>query len=232
MDNSINLSIIVPAYNEEDSISSVIESIEKAVIQNIAKFELIVVDDGSTDRTVDIAQRFADKNKIRLFRHTANLGMGRAITTGVMHASFPFIIDIPCDNQFNSNDIPRFIEKINSADIVVGYRENKATTPKRKFYSWFNLMLLNILFGLDLNDPTWVKMFRRDVFDKIKLESDGFFWETEILVKAKELGFRIKEVKSNMLPRSRGISKGDSIFRAMDVFLAMMRLWLGKKIHK
>lgn len=223
--NRIELSIILPAYNEQDSLKLVVKSVLDVVIPLIPNFEIIIIDDGSTDRTAEIAAELSQSPHIRFFQHPQNLGMGKAIKTGINNARFPLIMDIPCDYQFDSRDIPKFMDKIKMEDIVVGYRFKKNESFQRRFYSNFNLILLNLLFGLKLKDPTWVKMFRRGICEKINLESDGFFWETEILIKAKNHGFKIGEVPTNAQTRYSGISKGSNMLRALDVFFSMLMFW-------
>lgn len=232
LNDKISLSIILPAYNEQDNLETVIKSVSDVIISVTDDFEIIIIDDGSTDETGEIAEALSRYPNVKFFQHKINLGMGKAIKTGISNARFPVIMDIPCDHQFNSRDILKFVDKIKTADIVVGYRLNKVRSFRRKIYSDFNLMLLNLFFGLKLKDPTWVKMFRRSVFDEVKLESEGFFWETEVLVKAKARGLKIEEVPTYMQPRLTGISKGNNILRAMDVFFSILGFWLRYKIFK
>jgi len=227
LDEPEGVSIILPAFNERNNLKTVVESVVASVASNANAYEVIIVDDGSSDGTDAVAQSLTAMQGVKLFRHEANLGMGEAVKTGIRHAVFPIVMDIPCDNQFNAQDIVPFIEKIKTADIVVGYRVNKTQGFKRKFFSGFNILLLKAFFGLTLKDPTWVKMFRKKIFDTIKMESKGFFWETEVLVKAKAQGLTIEEVPTIMQPRLSGKSKGNSFFRAFDVFLSM--LWLKVK---
>ncbi|MEW6075464.1 MAG: glycosyltransferase [Candidatus Omnitrophota bacterium] len=233
MDRRINpevpagVSIILPAFNEKNNLKTVVESVIASIAPNANTYEVIIVDDGSRDGTDAVARSLTGLRGVKLFRHEANLGMGEAVKTGIRHAEFPILMDIPCDNQFNAQDIVPFIDKIKTADIVVGYRVNKAQGFRRKLFSGFNILLLKAFFGLALKDPTWVKMFRKKIFDTIQIESRGFFWETEVLVKAKAQGFKIEEVPTTMQPRLSGESKGNSFFRAFDVLLSMLRLKIG-----
>ncbi|RJO64007.1 MAG: glycosyltransferase family 2 protein [Candidatus Omnitrophota bacterium] len=220
----VGVSIILPAFNERNNLKTVVESVIASVACAVNTYEVIIVDDGSNDGTGEVARLLTSLPNVKFFRHEANLGMGEAVKTGIRHAVFPIVMDIPCDNQFNAKDILSFIEKIKVADIVVGYRINKAQGFRRKFFSGFNILLLKVLFGLRLKDPTWVKMCRKQIFDSIGIESKGFFWETEVLVKAKNQGLRIEEVPTTMQPRLSGQSKGNSFFRAVDVLFSMLRL--------
>jgi len=226
------LSVILPAYNESGNIPVVVGSVMKAMASMVDDYEIIVVDDGSTDSTGAVAGSLTKNGKVRVIHHTHNRGMGAAVRTGFKQARFELVIDIPADNQFDPLDIEALLKKNKEtdADIVVGKRPKVKKPLMRRFYSNTNRMLLSLLYGLRIEDPTWVKLFKKNVFNTIKIEADGFFWESEVLVKAKIAGLKIVSQEVGMHPRLLNQSKGNSLFRAIDVFLEMLKLWFKVRV--
>lgn len=197
------LSVIIPAYNEEKNIKEVISRLEKLKIKGIKK-EIIVIDDGSTDKTTDRVLGFKD---VKLIRHEKNRGKGAAIRTGIKNSSGDFIIIQDADLEYSPKDIPRLLEKILEWDVVYGSRfkgkiENMSFSHfiGNKFLSFF----LRVLYNTKISDmETCYKMFKREAVEDIKLESKGFEIEPEITVKLLKKGYKIKEVPITYKGRKR-----------------------------
>lgn len=228
------LSVVIPVYNEEENLKNAINSIISAIKDRIEDFEIIIVNDGSTDRSFEIAESASKQyRQIRVFGHTKNLGQGTALITGYAQCRKDYVTYMPADGQVNPEELISMLEAAEGTDIVITFRSNRFD------YSFFRLVnslayiaLNQILFGLNYKDINWVHMYNRRIFEKVRVRSKGVFMLGEILVKAKRAGFTIKEIPSTYYPRKSGKAKGG---RPKSVFTAikeMFRLWWKIEIMK
>ena len=208
------LSIFFPFWNEEDNIASVVERALVIAPTVAEKFEILIIDDGSSDKTPEIAEKLARKHEnIRCIRHSVNRGYGAALKTGFENAKYDPVVFTDGDLQFNFSQVTKFIEQIDSADIVIGYREKR----KDKFFRHILMALLKIwdfiFFRFHVRDiDCGFKMFRRSALEAIMpLRSEGAMITTEILAKAHAKKLRIKEVGVTHYPRKFGESSGGNI---------------------
>lgn len=206
------LSILMPAFNEEETIAEIVRKIDSVPLEKkgISK-ELIIVDDGSTDRTVEIVRRLQKKYcYIRFFRHKRNRGKGGAIKTAIKHASGHVMIVQDADLEYDPMDYFRCVLPIiqGRAKVVYGSRRLKKSNRKHSSISFYIggmgiTLIFNILFLTRLTDePTCYKTFRSDVIKRIRIDGDKFDWEPEVTAKIVKRGIRIKEVPISYYPRS------------------------------
>jgi len=201
------VSIIVPAFNEEATIGEVLRRILKAKIPY--PFEILVIDDGSQDKTSEKARQF----RVKLLCHPENLGKGRALRTGIVQAAGEIIIWQDADLEYFPRDIPKLIHPIiqGSTDVVYGSRFAGKSGGMSLSHFLGNKILTwatRILFNYPLTDmETGYKAFRREVIDHIELTSDGFEIEPEVTAKVLNNGFRIIEVPINYRYRVKGKTK-------------------------
>jgi glycosyltransferase involved in cell wall biosynthesis len=204
-----NISVVFPVYNEEENIEFCI-IVAYAILKELVKnFEIIVVDDGSTDRTKEICLELVNKlNNFRLISKEKNEGYGYALRDGFKVAKFELLFFSDSDRQFDIANIKDLLEYIDNYDIVVGFRKKRQDSLKRRFLSWGYNILVKIFFKLNVRDIDCAfKLFRKKVFDEIRIESRQYFVNTEILAKARKIGFRIKEIGVSHFPRYEGESK-------------------------
>lgn len=210
------LSIIVPVFNEERTIESVIEKIKSVKLRNILK-EIIIVDDFSTDKTKSVIRKF-DKNNVKVFYHKKNCGKGAAIRTGLKNSTGNIILIQDADLEYDPKEYRRLLEPIitNKASIVYGSRLKVIKKNLKKMYklNYFGNILLssitNLLYGAVITDmETGYKVFRSDVIKNINLKAKGFELEPEITAKVLKKGYRIKEVPIDFNPRK--IEEGKKI---------------------
>lgn len=196
----MKISIIVPAYNEAVNIPFLVEEFD-IFIKNHKNYEVIVVDDGSEDGTVDIVQEHK-RSYLKVIRHKRNLGKTQAIISGAKIAGGDIIVVFDADLQYDPNDIPKLIGLVkNGADVATGWKQGKY--DKRFVSNLYNYWARR-LFKLDVHDMNSIKAFRKEILDVIPLRKD---WHRYIVPLAKEAGFKIAEVKVNLRPRKYGIPK-------------------------
>lgn len=224
------LSIFFPFWNEEDNIEQVVLSAVKTARSIASKWEIIIVDDGSSDNTLKIAANLAKREKgIRLLSHGHNRGYGAAIRSGLDNASYKTIVFTDGDGQFDFSEVTKFIDKIDNSDIVIGFRK------KRRDSNIFRrLLLMNLLKFWDLilfrfyfrDIDCGFKMFRKDAIDKlVPLRSEGAMITTEILAKAKKKNLKISEVGVTHYPRTKGTQTGANFPVIMRAVLESFVLW-------
>jgi glycosyltransferase involved in cell wall biosynthesis len=233
---STSLSIVLPAYNEEANVKSAVESVSAVAQQLGTDYEIILVNDGSTDRTGEIARELAQRvPHFRLVEHHPNRGYGGALKAGFAAATQDLIAFVPSDNQFVFGEIERFLEQIDRADIVCGYRANRQDDAIRKFNALGWNTLVRLLFGYLCRDiDCGFKLFRREVLERVTLASDGAMIDTEFLAGARARGLRIAEVPVTHLPRVAGEATGANLMVIFKAFrdLAHFRLRLSRELRE
>ena len=196
--NDILLSIVVPCFNEINTLEEVIQKIKNSPIKNK---EIIIVDDYSTDGSREFLEKIKDKNILIKF-HKKNKGKGAALRTGIDCAEGQVVIIQDADLEYDPEDYPNMINPIikNKADVVYGSRF-KGGQPHRVVYFWhrvgngFLTLLSNIFTDLNLSDmETCYKAFKREIIQNIKIEEDRFGFEPEITAKISKKNYRIYEV--------------------------------------
>ena len=180
---------IIPAYNEEGHITEVIEK-TKAHANNI-----IVIDDGSTDKTYDIAK----KTGVIVLKHVINLGKGAALKTGCDYAiknGANILINLDSDGQHDPNEIPKFLEELKTSDLVKGVRQFGGDMPFIKRAWNFGISrLFSILYGKGIYDQQCgFRVLTAETYKKIRWKSTDYLVETEILVNLLKVGLKLKEV--------------------------------------
>jgi glycosyltransferase involved in cell wall biosynthesis len=198
-DGTLKLSVIIPCYNECKTIRAVVEAVH---LSPHANKEIIIVDDCSTDGTVNLLRDEIAPLADQIIYHSANLGKGAAIRSGIAHATGDIVIIQDADLEYNPNEYPRLVRpiEIGLADVVFGSRF-MGGQPHRVLYFWHRLgngfltLFSNMLTNLNLTDvETGYKVFRREIIQRIHLEEDRFGFEPEFTAKIAKLRCRIYEV--------------------------------------
>ncbi|KKS88435.1 MAG: glycosyltransferase [Microgenomates group bacterium GW2011_GWC1_43_11] len=231
----LSLTIAIPAYNEEGSIGRVIERAMNAGRSLASDYEILVVDDGSTDGTEKIARQFAKKNaRITIIRHRHNLGFSGAIKSCYSHASKELIFLLPGDGQIDAQDIAIFLRKAKDADVVVGYRISNPEPLTRRITSYVFHTLFRVLFGVPLKEISTSILWHKSVLDRITITAEGrsALIEPEVVYKAWESGFRFSQVPIPYYPRVTGKPKGTNILMILMTLKELLRLWWTLRIQK
>lgn len=205
------LSIFLPAYNEEGNIATTIIDARNEARKVAHDYEIIVVNDGSTDRTVEVVKELQRLDpKIKLISHSKNRGYGAAVKTGLKACRMDWIFFTDSDGQFHYDELEKFVIASNNADVVIGYRRKRMDPFHRVFVAQVLLKIWNFfLFGLTVRDVDCAyKLFKKEVRDSIKLETESAITVTELLVKAKSLGYRIVQLPVTHYARKFGEQTG------------------------
>lgn len=222
-----SLSVIIPAYSEEENIEWVVDDTLKKLPTYFNDFEVIVIDDGSRDKTGEIADRLAVANNRLRVIHQPNGGYSRATLTGIGAAKKEFIACMPADGQFLIDDMRYCFEVLEKNDLVLGYRGGRLDYPMRRIImSYTYLIILATLFGIKFADIGWVHIWRAEKLRNLKLEgSRGIFILTEIVVKFVRRGYRITEAPSFYHPRASGEVKNAKFSVAWNTLVKALTLW-------
>jgi len=227
-----SLSVVIPAYNEESNVELAVRGVSQVTQSLGIDHEIIVVNDGSRDRTGAIVRELADVIPgLRLVEHFPNRGYGGALKAGFAAATKDLIAFTPADNQFEFGEIARLLEKLTPDVVLVsGRRIDRKDNAIRKFNGWGWNTVVRILFGYLIKDiDCGFKVFRRAILDRIHVESNGAMIDTEMLAELRARGFKLAEVPVTHLPRTAGAPTGANlkvIFRAFrDLFRFRVRLW-------
>lgn len=203
------ISVVLPAYNEEANIERQVRAVA-AVLDELKfdDYEILVVDDGSRDRTSAIVQELGGElAKLKLLRHEKNRGYAQALRTGFTTARMPLVFYTDADNQFDVRELKNLLPAIDDYDIVSGFRIYRFDPLTRLILSWGYNLLVRVLFRIRIRDVDCAfKLFRREIFDRIQIESKKFFVDTEILAKASKLNLRMTEIGVRHYPREAGES--------------------------
>ncbi len=226
------LSIFFPFWNEEKNIEIVVESAIAVAEKKIEKWEIIMVDDGSSDNTLKKAKSLQKKypENLKYIALHPNKGYGAALKAGFAQAKYKVIVFTDGDQQFDFSEVSIFLEKINHADMVVGYRKQRKDEKIFKRLLLMNLLKIwdFFLFRFYFRDiDCGFKMFRREALDQIgQLHSEGAMITTEIFAKARKRNLKIEQVGVTHYPRQFGQQTGANLYVIIRAVLESMILWL------
>lgn len=225
------LSIFFPFWNEEENIGEVVSRALSIAPKVSDKWEIIMVDDGSSDKTLEIANSLASQDKnLKVVSLHPNRGYGAALKAGLENSKYDYIVFSDGDMQFDFSQVSKFIEEIDDADIVIGYRKKRRDQKILKRLLLMNLLKIGdfVLFGFTFKDiDCGFKMFRKSAIDAISpLRSEGAMITTEILAKAIKKKLKIKEVGVEHYVRQHGVQTGANIPVVVRAILEGLTLWL------
>jgi hypothetical protein len=221
------LSLCLPAYNEEANIEDTLDGACAILPAFVQRFEVVVVDDGSRDRTAEVVSRYAAvRPEVRLVRHEQNRGYGAAVSTGLRAARGDLVAFTDADGQFSLLDLPGFLTRILDHDVVIGYRYSRADPWHRNLNAWGWNRLVRLFLGVRVRDLDCAfKVFRREVVDGLKLTATGAAINAEILAQCVHGGLRICEVPVSHYPRCNGAPTGAALRVIGRAFRELPPLW-------
>lgn len=222
------LSLVLPAHNEADNIEAVVCRGMSVLPRVVADYEIIVVNDGSRDRTPSIIDQLAATHShVKAVHHRENRGYGAALTSGFAEASGNLIMFMDADRQFDISDITALVPYVAHYNIIAGYRIRRQDALYRRVYGKLFGLVAWALFGIHMRDVDCAfKIYRADLLKNLRLSAPGALINTEMLARSRAKGATIAQVGVRHYPRLAGQSSGGSprvVFRAMG---ETVRLWL------
>lgn len=222
----LSLSVFFPCYNEEANIERTARAAVAACRRLLTDYEIIIVDDGSRDRTGALADRLAaELPSVRAVHNSPNRGYGGALQRGFREAGKEWVFYTDGDGQFDFEELERVLPLLNTYDIVSGYRLNRQDPLMRKVNAWGWTTLVNLLFGMRLRDiDCSFKVYPRRLFQQIEMRSLGALIDAEILAKANYLGYRIGQIGVHHYPRTAGEQTGAKLRVILRAFKELFQL--------
>lgn len=225
-----SLTIAIPAYNEEENLEWVLKNTLSHAPKHLSDFEIVVIDDGSFDKTGQIADSFAKKYKAIRVIHKRNGGYGDAMLKGIKEAKKEFVAYMPADGQFLIRDMVNCFPHMEKADLILGYRGiRKDYTLYRKIISYGNMFVLWLFFGLSYKDVNWLNIWRTKEVKKIKVKSRGVFLLAEIIINFKRKKLKIFEAPSFYRVRRGGKVKNAKPSVALKALKDALSFWISLK---
>ena len=219
-------SVAVMCYNERGTLQAMVERTRTVLTKIGEPFEILIVDDGSSDGSEEVARRLAvDYPEVRVHRHATNEGIGQVLRDGYQLTRGAAVVVLPADLQFAPEDLPDAMTALRAgADVVCVRRAGRKDPGLRKVLSSIDEALVRLLFGVRLRDLHWVKMYRRSVLDTLNIESHTPMVDTELLLKSYRAGFRVVEVSLPHHPRTAGRSTGATLSVIAKTFADLLKL--------
>ena len=223
-----SVSIIIPAFNEEKDIKETISVVSRVAVSCISDFEIIIVDDGSTDETGKIIEDIARQNRrVKIVTHQKNRGFGEAQRSGIKAATKKYITGFPADSDQTTKVLKDLILQRKKADLVSSYMTNYFDRPlRRRFISRIYTAIINNVFGLNMRYYNGYYICPSNLLKQLKLKSSGFSIFAEVKVKLLKRGCSCLEIPYLHKPRLHGVSKSlglKSIFQTFYIFPILVR---------
>ena len=222
------ISVFLPSHNEEGNVERVVRSYLAELPRVADDYEVIVVDDGSKDRTGEIAERLAAEDPhVKVVRHPVNRGYGGAVISGIRAATMPYVLLCDGDGQFDPADLERLTPFVPEYDVVAGRRAHRADPLMRRVNGKAWTILVRVLLGITINDiDCGFKLFKREKLDGMELRAHGAMISTELMARVAGRNAKVKEVDVQHLPRLAGEQSGANlkvVARAFKELIALYR---------
>ena len=221
------ISVFLPCYNEEGNVERVVTALAPELSKISERFEIVVVDDGSSDRTGEIADALAAASPyVKVIHHSKNQGYGAAVFSGLCACTQPWIVLCDGDGQFEAADIGRLTAKTPTHDVVIGRRARRADPFIRRLNGRAWTLLMRLLLGIPVSDvDCGLKLFSRQLVDGLRLQATGAMISAELMAQLVRRGARICEVEVSHLPRVTGEQSGANPWVIMRAFKELFLLY-------
>lgn len=207
-----SISFFCPAYFDEKNLPILIPKVYKVLMKNTSQFEVLIVEDGSPDKTARVADNLAKKYApyVKVIHHKKNLGYGATLKTGYTFANkYEFVLYTDGDNQYNVEELTKFLPHLKKYDAVIGFRKKRMLKLSRQIQTRVFNWTVRLLFKTKVKDINCaMKIIRRKALDNIKLTSNSGFIDAELIIKLHRKNYSIKEIEVTHFPRKFGKASG------------------------
>jgi glycosyltransferase involved in cell wall biosynthesis len=223
----ISISVFFPCYNEQDNVSRTTEQALRVLEGLNADFEVVIVDDGSSDGTGQIADEIAGRDaRVKVVHHPTNLGYGAALQSGFRSAVKELVFYTDGDGQFDIDEMPALLSLMKEYDIVSCYRLNRQDNLIRKVNAWCWTKLVCLLFHMNVRDIDCAfKLYKKEIFENIELSSSGALIDAEILARAVRKGYTVTQKGVHHYPRKAGKQTGANPRVILCAFKELFKLY-------
>ncbi|MFA5238605.1 MAG: glycosyltransferase family 2 protein [Phycisphaerae bacterium] len=222
----VSISVFFPCYNEQENVERTVEQALTVLKKLNAEFEVIIVDDGSADATGQIADEISERDsRVKVVHHHPNLGYGAALQSGFKAATKKLVFYTDGDGQFDISEMPPLLPLIKQYDIVSCYRLNRQDNLIRKLNGWAWTKLACFLLNIKVRDIDCAfKLYKREIFDNIRMSSSGALIDAEILARAVRKGYCITQKGVHHYPRRAGAQTGANLRVILRAFKELFKL--------
>jgi glycosyltransferase involved in cell wall biosynthesis len=222
----LSVSVFFPCYNEQANVKGVVTKALDLLRKLDADFEIIIVNDGSTDQTARIADEAASQDgRVKVIHHSENLGYGAALQSGFRAASKELVFYTDGDGQFDINEMPALLPLMEDYDVVSCYRLNRQDSSLRKFNAWCWTKLVCLLFHMKLRDIDCAfKLYKTKIFENMQMRSTGALIDAEILGRMTRKGYKVVQRPVHHYPRTEGQQTGAKIGVIFRAFKELLKL--------
>lgn len=224
-----SVSFFCPAYHDEENLPILIPRVHAFLTEVAETFEIIIVEDGSPDRTGAVADDLACQfPHVRVIHHPRNLGYGATLRDGFLAGQYDYVLYTDGDNQYDVREIGPYLHLLADHDVLAGYVTAKAVSTRRKIQSMVFNGLIRLLFFTSFRDINCaLKLYRRGVLQSIAIKSTSAFIDAEMMIRVRQGGFRVAQFPVAHFPRSSGLASGSKMSVIMPTVRDMLKFRLG-----
>ena len=224
-----SVSFFCPAYHDENNLPVLIPRVHQFLSEITDTFELIIVHDGSPDKTGEVADRLATEfPHVRVVHHPKNLGYGATLRDGFLASRYDYVMYTDGDNQYDVREFSPYLPGLQTADVLAGYVTQKAASLRRKIQSLVYNGLVAALFFVRCRDiDCAMKIYSRKAIDSMSLKSSSCFIDAEMIIKSKRAGLRVSQFPVTHFPRTEGLASGSKMAVIAATVRDMLRFRVG-----
>ena len=220
-----SVTLIIPAYNDEETVGRLIDDSDTLLSSVCDDYEIVVVNDGSKDRTLSVIEGRCQTNPhVRLINHPVNKGFGYTIRELYECGKKDLVFSLPGDYQYAPKELLQMAKGLKDHDFVIGLRVNRNDPPRRKMQSKVYNLMLRTFYGHKHKDVNSIKLFKRSIFDKVKLQSQSPFVDAELCIRAEKAGYAVIEIPIEHLPRTTQGASGGKFSVIWDTFSDLVKM--------
>ncbi|MEK7180171.1 MAG: glycosyltransferase family 2 protein [Patescibacteria group bacterium] len=226
-----SISFFCPAYNDALNLPELIPNVSKFLEKHTSLYEIVIIEDGSPDKTGEVADTLSRQfPHVRVIHHEKNRGYSATLKEGFEKASYDYVMYTDGDNQYNVFDFEPYLQLLEQNDVIAGYAVTKAVSSFRRFQSFVHNFLISILFLTHFKDINCsMKIFKKKVLQEIEIKSNpsGAFIDAELILKARQKGFKIRQFPVVHYARRNGIASGSKPSLILNTVKDMVKFRLG-----